>query len=640
MAKVLPIYKIEISFTASNSTGLSYTDVSADVRLQAGIPWTKGRGDAYQDVPTQSFTFTLDNNDATVDRPGVVAGRYTPDNVGSPFAPNVSRGRAVRVSANESSPAAYVQIAQLFIDSITPAWDDQTGRLSNVVVTCVDLSTFLSRTGVPKTTTPLRIYAASGAGGTPFDWWPLDDPVGTNSPVNLGSNATKVTYVPQGTPPPQPSITYQTDGLPYGDTGHCAEIFNASLTNPNPITGQGYSFSPGWSISCFFQLPNGLSAGAAIDLVMLASDPSFAQFAGIVIGSDGSLQYSINASPVAASGSTGPHTVDDGEWHHALLQFSSTGGGGASLWLDGVIVSLAGSLGTVAVALPIYFLAQVISQDTVRLEHVIAWPVAQIAGKIANLAGARNGWAGETSVQRIQRIAALAGYTPNVLGSAAVVDAAPWHDITSDWWTMMLAMAKTEQGVLYIDSTGAIAFRTRLSQYNQAAQITFVSDTYQETIQFAHDGTNFYNDFTGTAFGSANPQEVTNIGTDGVYDGSATLETQADTEALSYAQSQVTKTGRPLTRLPALDVDFMTQQGTFPGLLAAFWAADLIDLIVVSALPAAAPASSVSLLLQGFTVTLTDRSYDGKLNLSPGQLAAWVLQDATLGVLDSTTVLA
>ena len=139
-----------------------------------------------------------------------------------------------------------------------------------------------------------------------------------------------------------------------------------------------------------------------------------------------------------------------------------------------------------------------------------------------------------------------------------------------------------------------------------------------------------------------NPQEVTNstsITDNGQITELKTLLTLDDNEALSYAQWRVGD-GKAKTRAPQVTVDLMTQQATRPTLLTDFWQIDLGELIRLTGLPASAPAPNMNLIVQGIDETWTDTSYDAVINTSAAPLGAWLLQDATYGVLDSTTILA
>lgn len=630
MAKTLPKYKVEISFTASNSSGLSFFDVTADVRLYAGVTLAGGRTDQFSDVTAGTAAFTLDNMADAAN--SLVAGRYSPDNTSSPHFPNVTRGRAVRISAIEDVAVGYTQIYYGFIDSITPGFDNETGLVAYSSITCVDLSSMLSRAGLNGKTL-LDVYLG---GSAPTDWWPMDDQAGTPFPANV-AGPTRALGVNQGGGT-NPLFTFQSDGLPYGDDGHSVLIDGASL-NAVPASAAQYDFTVGWTIGTFFRIPE---TGQNIDLITLASDPSFTNFAAMVVDNLGEMEWVVSAGSISSS-LTLPGPVNDGAWHYAGLAYGPSAGGVLRFYLDGQTTVLNG-VGTAALAMPIFYLGQsLITGAQYQLAHCAGWQRTVLPTEIDNIALAGiNGFAGETSVARVQRILGLAGYTPTIIGTPAIQDMAPWHDTSGSFWAMASTVKQTELGILYIDKTGVPTFRTRLAQFNQTAQLTLASGTYEDTLKFIQDATGFFNDYTATAYGSDNPQEVTNatsVTNDGPFTDNQTIESTSDVEALSYAQIQV-GAGKAVTRLPQLDIDLMTQQVTFPGLLAAWWALDLGELLALQALPSAAPVPALSLFFEGYSSTLTDTGYDASLNLAAAQLAAWVLQDSTLGVLDSTTILA
>lgn len=119
---MIPTPKVEIRFN-----GVTWTDVSAYVKLAAGMTITRGRDDESGDaINPGTFSFTLENND----------GRFSPGLTTSPHYPYVVKGVAVRVSMYVNG--GYRRRAYGTVRSWSVSWLGGSAESCVCYVTCAD----------------------------------------------------------------------------------------------------------------------------------------------------------------------------------------------------------------------------------------------------------------------------------------------------------------------------------------------------------------------------------------------------------------------------------------------------------------------------------------------------------------------
>lgn len=636
MTVILPKLKVEIGFAGTPFVP-TFTDVTTDYRVYAGCPIEYGRGDNRAQPKTATATFILDN----------AAGKYTPDNTGSTFYPNVRRGRAVRISATEDGVTYYPRYYG-YIDTISIVWDDSTGLMAGTQITCVDLLSLLSTVTLRDS---LVNFYMSGA--SLLDYWPLDDPVGTVQPRNIGTQGSAGQRVYRFLDDTTSAATvFGADGLPY-DGPTSMTLIDAQYGAHNAPSTVYPIASHGFAAMGFFKFDSGIPAGQpSVLLFQDIATGSICLSVDIVSGIPfvDMNEIGLPGATIAQNVSSGVR-VDDGLWHHYGVAYQAGAGGTLRLSIDGIErVNVTGVGASVSTGYGWWALALCpvsTPSGTMELAHVGAEDGNISAVSFANIANAGlAGCAGESSGARIARLALLwtgSVVTPTIIGTPGTQNMGPLVSLAgANVLDQMLDTMKTENGWLYVDRTGVLTMRSRLARYNQAAALTLPAESYDPTILFTQDRTLYVNDQVATAFGSTNPQEViaSSSSSDWFAPDSETLLTRDDTEALAFAQ-WIVGTGLPVTRSPEIPIDGMTQQGWLPGLLVAFWQLDLGELVALQSLPAAAPSTNINYLAEGVKENLTTTGYAVSITTSAAPATgAWVLQDAVLGLLGSTTYLA
>lgn len=613
--------KVEIAFaTQPYAVTPTWTDVTSKVAWdQAPIQINRGRSDELTSITATQLSLTLDNSD----------GRFTAGYASGANFPNVKLGKRIRVSVNPG--AGFLEIFDGFVDSWPVYWP-AAGLLAYAPITASDRLKKLGKQIAPDTLLSQYISADG-----PSDWWPFDDPDGTAFPRNR-TGTTGLTQTLTGALSAQ-TITFGQSGLPY--EGTTAVLINNASFGVQHV-GATIDCAVGWSVECFFQLTPQINTN-----FISFWDPGFTNTIALTLGSGG-----LGTSIFVLSGSinltvTDPAARDltDSQWHHVAATLSGTT---LSLYIDGVLSasSSTGAIsGTTPVGLQYMLVIGSVDGEQGSVSNAAVYQSALNATQIANHAGAGlNGFSGETSLARATRLGTLVSIVPSIVvtGTSGTVTMAPLAGINgTDYLSLLQAVADTESGLLFTQRTGEVRLRPRRDMQNPASKWTIAAGHYLTDLQPLLDDFEIVNDAIGDRPGG-NSQHLTDttsahsVGEQGVYSVSKTLQTTDDNEVLSWAQWQISSPSFG-QRFPQVSVDLMTHQSE----IATWLTVELGDRITLSGLPSAsAPATSVDLLLQGYSETLSKDTYTVRMNTSPLPPNVWILGDAVLGALGVTTLLA
>lgn len=339
--------------------------------------------------------------------------------------------------------------------------------------------------------------------------------------------------------------------------------------------------------------------------------------------------------PFAVSG--GPN-VCDGQVHEIIAWCSGVRN---KLYVDGVLVADSGVGSGVVAPATLITVGQGVT-GTVWMVGI--WTSTLSDPEIAQLASA--GVTGFATDRADQRIARLAGYV-DIAGADQNLETGQQPSIaaqTTNGKSVLEAMrevAQAEGGGLFIQGDGKLALHNkghRVLKATGAAAATFTADQVDwDDAEFA--SLNYlFNTATGSRAGGAE-QRSENAVSRGKYEewpidrSSALLPT--DELVFNELTWYTTMYGEPLSRLSSFTLELLTlPQATVQAALAL----ELGDRVRITGFPAQAPASSIDLIVEGFKEAQTEKSWKLTFNTAPAQLFyAWILGDATYGVLDSTT---
>lgn len=626
----LPTMKVEVAFASSpDDPSPVWVDVSQWLRAFPGVSISRGRPDQFGDVQPSSCTFTLENTD----------GRFTPGNTASPYYPNVKNGRRVRVTATWNA-VAYRRFTG-YIDEWPVAWADASARVASVSVTATSRLARLGR-GSELRSIVEEVYLEDSPGA----YYPFGDPEGTTRAGNVAAV----------TQPVMSAASIGSGGsVVFGSsTGPGTDGLTAALFSPLNSTNGSYMRAlldqpvvdshTTFSMECFF-LSTETTAQSLVRLDHqspgdLAYTELYIAFPSLKLtatgtGSGGPTNYLLSSAGA----------VNDGATHHALIRETISGGSHtATLFLDGVQVDTSTQaitgfgardrLSTGGATLGIGMFRGTMS-------HVAVTPgtVELTAARIqAHSDAGLNGFTGEGSDARIERLAAFAGVPASEVTTETGLSTSIVNQITNDKTALasMSDVVATEGGVLFDARDGTLTFHARSHRYNSSSSLTLTTEL-QDNLEPRLDDQGVINDMTAAREGGVSVRAVdtASITDYGLYRDSITLLTTSDLEVTDAANWKVLTSSTPSVRVPVAEAD-LTRSSTTQK--AALLAREIGDRITLASLPSQAPASSMDFFIEGYTEDITPETYRMKFNLSPASRSGvWQLDSSVYSLLDSTT---
>lgn len=598
----LPDTKVEIAFDSGYSTpaaSRTWTDVSTYVEGAQPVGVTRGRQDEVSQVQPSRLVLTLDNRD----------GRFTPRLSSGAYYPNVKKGRPIRVTSTYNA-VDYVRFTG-YISEWPVVWPDGTDVVSTVTVTCVSRMARTGRGAEMRSLLEEEILADG-----PDVYYTLGDPTGSLTAVDSsGNQAPDLTMAGEGTDVVFGNATGPTDGLT------AAEFAGGRwLTTSQSVVG-GVA-------ECYFSR----TGNPSVAEILLAFAASSGLVVGIAIDTDGTITTSgsdLGSSPV----------VTDGEVHSLSWQ-------SGHVLVDGVDIGsptnspVTGVLkvGGIGVGYTFSGTGAPVTQLTGAMSHVAAFTTLSTARAAEHAGAGLTGSAGESSDDRIARLAAIAGVPTaeqDLDAGSSTVGAVESGGATP--LAAMLAVAETENGVLFDAKDGKLTFQGRDARYTTASAFTLsaASQQVEADLSPVDDDQFVVNDVTASANGVPAGRVVDTASQDdfGIY--KQTLDTITDNtaDALAGAQWRVALGKDPAPRYSTVSVD-VTNSST--ALAAAVMAAEIGTRFTLADLPATAPATSVDLFVEGYTETITATSHRVTFNTSPAAgYDVWTIEDAVFGQYDA-----
>jgi hypothetical protein len=251
-------------------------------------------------------------------------------------------------------------------------------------------------------------------------------------------------------------------------------------------------------------------------------------------------------------------------------------------------------------------------------------------------------WPAELDGARVDRLLALAsGVTVGATDSGTVQLRA--RDVDRQPLLQLLDQAATDAEGLVVElRDGTLAYHDADHRAAAAAALELTSAQVLWPLSWSQDLQGLVNDLT-VGWGASDPQaevrmtDDASIAVHGLY--AAKVSTQLDTEAAAeaYAQLTVARRGRPWWDLPAMTLELVRGVPQLAGQLLAL---EVSDLLQVTGFPTDAPLQLGRLWVEGWTETITDKSWTLQLAVTPygrtGPAARWadVPADLTWADLD------
>lgn len=596
-----------IQVLLDDGSGAFPYDVTSRVRLVDGIRISRGRDDEQSDVTAGQCSAVFDNTDAG----------FTPGStlVGSPSPITIDNRLRVKYTVN----ATVFNRHTGYLTSDPVAWPTGGDQESRVSATFVDAQARAERR------TLLSVIQEEVLADAPSANYMLSEPTGaTTAADSSGNQHSALQMAGVG-----PIVTFGNDSGLSTDALTAGAFFGGQYLTSGTFTYFWDTFLGAATTvtAAFFTSASGTAA-------TIAGTISGGSAAVLGIDSTGHLTTGL------AGGLTSTATVNDGALHVASVSIASGGGTNVRLYLDGVQVASGadggGKSGPLTVGVSFIGTISQVSVGSGSATRILAYSNAML-----------NGFAGESGTTRITRLAGYAGVPIGTLDTSLTnvgfVDTSGSSD-----WDATKSVVTAEVGTAYVNGSGSLDFHNRNRPVGKTSpDATVAAEFLAEDTSFATDTLGVLNYFETTSAATGVIQVVRNTTSElgdgtvthpghGRYPGSATYLVTTDAEALDRANWIVANHAEPQPRAGTLTLDLLTmtaaQQAACLALEADSW-------LRITGLPSQTPGGTTGdFVVEGLVDTLTLTSWTLALNVvSRSLFTAWILENATYGVLGSTT---
>lgn len=600
--------KVEIGFGDSAFTdpaSVTWTDVSAYVRLSDGISYSSGRNDETNGVQAGSATFTL-NNDSGDFTPGYTSGTYHPLPLRCP----------VRISGSIDGGSTYKTVWYGVVDEWESGWTN--GVRGVTTVRCIDMIGLLQRTSLPS-----LLEAEMKAPSSLAYWFPVDDPAtGADSTTYQygGDSGPEVDQLPapRFTPTATASGAYSSGawitvagGLSVGDgSGFTTAFWYRADPFETDVTKFGlHEITESVDIyTVKYRLHIEYSSGAI--RATGEGDLSALNLSIALTHSDLDTGWHFVAYTESISGGTVTQTLrlDDADTSSTrsdteTISMSGTFGLSTAVWGR----STTGVLHKGSIA---RFGLYDAALSSTTLDAI--WQ----AGTSADLT--------YTTLDLFDRVAeVVGGLVTSTDGTTSVVPTLP-RTAGRSAMDVFNELAQVERGDVFAAYDGPVTFFTRTVRAgNTTAYATLDNDDVEQEITFALNDLYLVNRVIAynAAGDVSDTSDATSVAAYGEHLLSVQLPLESTTNVAAWASSVIADRKDPRPRCASLSVDMVAKSATVATDILEVWPSDMVT---VTGLPVTgAPSSSVDLYVEGVRGTITPSSWRVTLNTSPHQFTAW-----------------
>jgi len=640
--------------------------------LPIGVPCTAS---AYVYVPPGSPAVAIDIDGAHVSAPSSVTGSWQRLSV---TWTTTSASAYMRITTTSSPPSAgtmvWMDSAQVEEGSSATSWSGSvaahhprffgmvsswpmgwSGLHSTVTLTASDMLKWPSRR---PSLGPMLVEEVQGDGAQLY--YPLSEPASSVSGGDQSGSSRSSLTIRQsgaggtlefgtGTGPPSDELTTPTLTPASATAGKSLQCAISPLLTSDGSTGTPIPGTQVWE--CWFSTS---TTGRCVLKLSTGTAPAFE--AGVYFllesgtGRMQAVEFLFGGGATTTLTAATP-SLADGQPHHLVWDEAS-----GAVWVDGTQYAIGiGSHSDMALltvgstagnsAFPgtdgTLHWSGTISHVAAYVRNGTGGVGPSVADIVDHYAAGMTGHAGELSSDRMTR---LAGYAriPTVTSSGAFSAVASQGVLGSPPLSHMRDVERTESGrLLAARDAAGLLFQSRSVRYNPTSAVTLAySDLETPGVEVADDDQKQVNVVSASRPGGATQriQDTASIERDGIYEQSFTVLKVTDAEVVDAATWQVIRYADPQPEVRQLPVEASTLAvATYRALLDA----DVSTVITVTGLPAEAPSSTATVLVEGYTETITESQHQINYHTSRADLGSvWVLNDPVYSVLGSTTRLA
>lgn len=616
----LPAIKVALD----DGTGTYPYDISAFVRLVDGLTFTRGRQDEFATVDPGRFSCTLDNKD----------GRFT---LGHPIAASTYGLRVdqgIRVTERVNG-VDYIRFTG-YVDSWPTEWNgNKTGSKARCSLVAVDGLARLQRRRLESMALE-EVRALN-----PQLSFPLSSATAYRVADGWGGSATSPLTTVAGTPSYGSFDFAQAAGLEgaKGATFGGTTLLRSSAPMPA-------GSDTGGALMVLFQTATPPPTGQTYALASLMPDQSAliggAVRRGFVIGmnSSGRIVVRFVGGGSTEQVQTGGVNYADGQTHLVVVSVTSlgavtvtvnsiqqaTGTLGGLFSSTGAGVTIGGTqFGQIDGATPLRF------TGGLALVSAFNRTVLDLGATL----GIKFGGASETAGQRFYRLMSYAGFTgSSVFAQGTAEQLTAQATSGTSLADAVNAVAATEGGLVAVDPSGVFTLYSRRFRPGQSIRLAIDAAAGQmpESVTFPGDKQYLANEVTATG-ASGNQVVASNqesIDLYGTYTADAGTVMGSDDFALDTASWRLGQYADPSQpRATGIGIDLIGNLDA--GTVAAALGVDIGRRVQVQGLPAQAPSSTVDLIVEGYTESVSTSGWTLDFNTTPYSLwRTYVLDESVL----------
>ena len=608
----MPTITVEIAFASDPlNTTPTWTDVTSYVR-SGSIKF--GRSNEFDEYQAGRATIVLNNRGRVFD----------PFYTSGPYYGQLTARKQVRIKTtwNSTTRTQFQGFASGF--GVAPdVHGDSTWTLE-----VYDALAYLARIDMPS----YLWWQATQIIGYPsglLSWWPLGE-TGQSIQDRTGT----YTFTFTSTQPRTGAGSKYVDGS--------SQVFDGTYGAIGPavvLTGSHFE----WSVSFMLKTNTAGPVGGLNPILAgaVATDP-----ATIGIDENGRLAFR-QGTNTAHSG----FAITDDNWHFVTVNGSASG---ANIYVDGYLLSAGNTVGTGATEgwqlVGMSNLAVDSQYFTGELQHLACWDGSTSLLSLASAAMNGAPLAGTTTSDWVQDVMDGAGW-PAGWQSIETTNAVPggmiWHGKNA--LEVLQELARTERGRVIADRQNIVTFQGGAHDYTASeaitSQATYSDSKVAGTIPYSAIGRIVYSDeflvnraIVSIADGSTfTADDTASQTTYGIRSQQIDTLLQSGVDALSYAEMIVSRYAIPVLRIDDWTV-LPQSAGTtaFPKILPA----DIAERVTVEILPSSVGSRiSQQMLIESVSHSFDSEQWTTTFSGSPA-VQGWLLEDATYGLLESTTILA
>ena len=509
------------------------------------------------------------------------------------------------------------------------------GLYSTVSITATDLFKMLSRTEALRPMLTQEVLSQQ-----PHACYPLDEESGATSGGDVSGNIG-----------PQPAAIVQAgSGGTLAFAGGTAPlgVSGAPLLTPASASAGKYLKA---ALGSAFQSASvtqqilveawfSTSTQGRIILGLSSADQEYVLLLYLAAGTGYLTVESDQPGVSAVTTTAGSTNLADGALHHVIYDAEVK-----ELYVDGVSIGAFGGILAVSDLSTLTVGASHLGGNiwSGSLSNVAVY--ANTALSATDLAGhytaGTTGYSGETADARIGRLAGYAGIPTGILGDFTG-GIAQQAELGSTPLDHLREVETTESAKLLCDrGAPSVILQSRSIRYNPGISGTLTyADLETDDIELADDDQKMVNTAIVSRPGGARQRMVaaTARATYGPYETSTEVLRTNDTEVSDLGHWLVSRYADPPPELRGVKVEASTLGlSTYRALLAA----DISTVLTITSLPVEAPASTMTVTIEGYTEKITEKRHLLAVHTSRTYTdAAWTLDSSTYSVLGTTTRLA